>query len=87
VPGRHRGADDLDAQPADGGGTGAAGGAAGVSGRPALRGADHPAELGLPVRQGGNRTRWIIGGMAMLAAGALLAALAIPVLEAASAAG
>ncbi len=31
--------------------------------------------------QGGNRTRWIIAGMAMLALGGLGAALAIPVLE------
>ena len=31
--------------------------------------------------QGGNRTRWIIAGMAMLAAGGLGAAAAIPVLE------
>jgi MFS transporter, BCD family, chlorophyll transporter len=31
--------------------------------------------------RGGNRTRWIIGGMAMLAAGAVGAALAVPVLE------
>jgi BCD family chlorophyll transporter-like MFS transporter len=30
----------------------------------------------------GNRTRWIIGGMAILSSGAFLAALAIPVLEA-----
>jgi BCD family chlorophyll transporter-like MFS transporter len=30
---------------------------------------------------GGNRTRWIIGGMGMLAAGAWLSALAIPVME------
>lgn len=30
---------------------------------------------------GGHRTRWIIGGMAVLAAGAFLAALSIPVLE------
>lgn len=32
---------------------------------------------------GGRRTRWIIGGMAVLAAGGMLAAAAIPVLEAA----
>lgn len=31
---------------------------------------------------GGNRTRWVIAGMGMLAAGAMLAAVAIPVLEA-----
>lgn len=30
---------------------------------------------------GGNRTRWILGGMAMLGAGGLAAALAIPLLE------
>jgi MFS transporter, BCD family, chlorophyll transporter len=37
--------------------------------------------------RGGNRTRWIIGGMAMLAAGAVGAALAVPVLETAPWAG
>jgi BCD family chlorophyll transporter-like MFS transporter len=37
--------------------------------------------------QGGNRTRWIIGGMAILALGGLLAALAIPLLESSFAAG
>jgi BCD family chlorophyll transporter-like MFS transporter len=31
--------------------------------------------------QGGNRTRWIIGGMAILALGAFMATLAIPLLE------
>ncbi len=31
--------------------------------------------------QGGNRTRWIIAGMVMLAAGGMVAALAIPLLE------
>ncbi|NNE87989.1 MAG: BCD family MFS transporter [Silicimonas sp.] len=36
---------------------------------------------------GGKRTRWIIGGMATLAAGALIAALAIPLFEATFAAG
>ena len=36
---------------------------------------------------GGHRTRWIIGGMAALAGGAFLAALAIPVLEHRFAAG
>ena len=36
---------------------------------------------------GGHRTRWIILGMALLAAGALLAALALPVLAASSWAG
>lgn len=35
----------------------------------------------------GNRTRWVIGGMAILSSGAFLAALAIPVLEKAFAAG
>jgi len=35
----------------------------------------------------GNRTRWIIGGMAILSSGAFLAALAIPVLETHFAAG
>lgn len=35
----------------------------------------------------GNRTRWIIGGMAMLTAGGMLAALSLPVLEGAFAAG
>lgn len=37
--------------------------------------------------KGGNRTRFIIGGMAALAGGAMLAATAIPVLETAFAAG
>lgn len=31
--------------------------------------------------RGGNRTRWILGGMVMLAAGAVGAAMAVPVLE------
>lgn len=35
----------------------------------------------------GNRTRWIIGGMAMLTAGGMLAALSLPVLQSAFAAG
>ena len=37
--------------------------------------------------RGGNRTRWIIAGMAMLACGAMTAAMAIPVLEQTFAAG
>jgi BCD family chlorophyll transporter-like MFS transporter len=36
---------------------------------------------------GGKRTRWIIGGMATLAAGAMIAAFAIPLFEATFAAG
>ncbi len=36
---------------------------------------------------GGHRTRWIVGGVATLAAGALLAAAAIPVLQTAMAVG
>jgi hypothetical protein len=46
-----RGADHLDAQPRDGGGTGAAGAAAGHAGRAALPGADGPAAHGPRLRR------------------------------------
>jgi hypothetical protein len=74
--GRRGGADHLYAEPRDGRGAGAAGAAAGRAGGAALPGADGASAHGHGSDVGGRRTPWIVGGMGVLAAGGLLAALA-----------